>query len=133
MTNYQEIVDIIARRRAFLDDTINYYNSKNRSMISKPDGFERCLYLPAHDNTAGCAIGRHLPIELAKQLDLNELESSISNRKNFELIPTWMQEMGKDFLSFVQELHDGPAYWNENGISETGNEFVLLNKDKYIN
>jgi hypothetical protein len=128
MTNYQEIADIIERRRIFLDDTISHYTTCNRS--TKYD--TGCIYAPAHANTAGCAIGRHLPIEVARELDCRD-NTSIDESENFASVPVWMQQMGEEFLFNMQQLHDVSSHWDENGITESGMAWADRIRKKYIN
>ena len=68
MNKYQAIANIKERRIVFLNDTVAHYNLKNRS-VGKSG---KCVYCPEDSNSEGCAIGRHLPRELAIRMDLNE-------------------------------------------------------------
>lgn len=116
-TNYELITDITQRRLNFLNDTVAYYTSHDRSV--KKDYYNQrvCMYAPANDNTAGCAIGRHLPLELAQSLDS---KTSTHVIEVFEYLPNWMQEMGKEFLSEIQKLHDHDSNWTEKRLTDLG-------------
>ena len=119
MNKYEQIVDIFERRRVFLEDTVAHFNCLNRS-----DNDRGCFYQPSHRNTAGCAIGRHLPISLAKELDSFHGSKSASRSWIFDRLPFWMQEMDRYFLQDVQMLHDHRSCWNQNGLSVAGNSKV---------
>lgn len=104
-------------RQELLENTINHFNSKNRSIE-----YNTCLY---RAGTKGCAIGRELPTKLAILIDQKHSNfSGVTNNKVFELLPQRLQSMGQDFLERIQDLHDDPAYWNDNGLSEMGEGYV---------
>lgn len=97
------------KQQAFnmLQDTINYYYNKPEKICARKG---LCLYTPIKEIehlTAGCAIGRYLPKELT--LSLDEFESSVNSDEIFLNLPEWMQDMGKDFLGSLQDLHDRSA------------------------
>lgn len=127
MQNYAEITNITERQRAFLNDTINFFNSNNRATTPRNFGLEKCIYSPLGNN-CGCAIGRHLPKELAMQLDeLSESDiSTIFNKHSmlYAQLPTWMKDMQIEFISYVQSLHDNYNFWGENGLSDSGRRMV---------
>lgn len=114
---------IARKRKLFLQDTINHYNSTNRC-----EGASGCCYSPSNseipENTEGCAIGRHLTKKLAKMLDWKAKPMS----KAFKLFPRKLQIMGEGFLQEVQCLHDEKEHWNKKGISMRGKvkEFLIL-------
>ena len=126
MTDYASIKNINKRRRAFLDDTVNYYTINNRAL--RPYGNGTCMYSSCSKTSPGCAIGRFLFTNIAEELDTCGNIRTVFIKNKFHLIPTWMQEMGVSFLLQVQVLHDnGPGtetYWDEKGLTPTG-------KDKY--
>lgn len=90
-------------RQEFLQDTINYYWGKPERKCTNNTG--KCLYAPASDNTLGCAIGRHLPLELSKHLDSGN-DTDVANPEIFDQLPDWMKALGIQFLTEVQSLHD---------------------------
>lgn len=118
-------MSIKARRRAFLNKTIKYYNITNRGV-----GKNGCSY------EAGCAIGRFLPKELCDKLDhASKVNGSVSiKRVPKELwneIPFNIRELGREFLGNVQNLHDIDYYWNNTGLTESGLDCVKVIKAKY--
>lgn len=127
-TNYELITDIAQRRLNFLNDTVAYYTSHDRSVKKDYYGQKVCTYAPADDNTAGCAIGRHLPLELARSLDSKTYKHVIGV---FEYLPNWMKEMGKGFLNEIQKLHDRDSNWTERGLTYSGIETVNLIRISY--
>ena len=118
-------------RLEFLEDTIKYY-SEDTSRRCLDGGF--CLYSPinaCNNNSEGCAIGRHLTPKLQLLLDKTENNSSVGNGKVFKKLPKWMRELGQDFLSDMQELHDEEYNWDEGGLTELGKERVQEIKSEY--
>ena len=93
---------------AFLEDTINHFNSTNRGLTNG-----RCSYV------GGCAIGRRLPKELCKTLDSFE-PSNVANDNIFHKLPQELQDLSRVFLEEVQHLHDREDFWDENGITKLG-------------
>lgn len=120
MTNpFEQITDIKARRLAFLEEMCAHYNNKNRAITESGS----CFYGPA-DYTRGCAIGAWAPKLSGRSGDI----TYILDRDTL-CIPEWMLEMGVEFLTTCQHLHDVSDYWTDTGLSEMG----LLLKQKMIN
>lgn len=114
---------LIKRRQELLNDTINHYNSNNRS--SSISG--QCYYYPVSDKSEGCAIGRLIKDkELCKDFGCRNLSDV------FEQIPNELQELGKEFLMELQNLHDLKENWNENGLSENGKEQAEFIREIYL-
>lgn len=115
------------KQLAFLEDTIKHYNLNNRS---SNDGGQ-CTYLPFHDKTLGCAIGRHIEDkELCKKLDSLRCPG-VSSVDTFDLLPDNLKELSRLFLVHIQSLHDGFENWNDDGLSKTGIERVRIIKELY--
>lgn len=106
--------NIIARRREILEDTIQHFNSNNRSVVNNN---RRCLY-----SGNGCAIGRLIKDkELCLTLDdLNGGWSDTSVVSVWPLLPDELKELGQKFLVSLQTLHDIEEYWDINGLSVSG-------------
>lgn len=112
------IATIKKRQRDFLSETVNHFNNKNRSVIYGKHGDKKCLYVPIEGKSDGCAIGRHIADKkLCEKLDI---EGEIGDSNAFCMLPDNLQELGEDFLSEVQTLHDTDINWNDNGISTLG-------------
>jgi hypothetical protein len=88
-------------RKEVLQDAINYYWGKPER---KCENSRICTYIPVHQNTEGCAIGRLVDEET--QHKLQENTSSINSNTQFKILPQWLQNMGQDFLYQLQILHD---------------------------
>lgn len=125
-----------------LEDTIAYYsvNPNERRCAVKIDGKLTCKYSPItlkKIGSDGCAIGRHLDKELAIEIDEyyggNGNGSDITRvKEDFnDRLPIWMQEMSTDFLERLQLLHDRDDYWNESGLTPSGQDYIDLLKLKY--
>ena len=106
------------RRKQILEDTINHYNSTNRAATEKG----RCYYYD-HKTGRRCAIGRLLAEEEAIALQGIGLGGCQVRAISYYL-PESVFELGIHFLSMLQSLHDKATYWNEEGLSESGKEFV---------
>lgn len=108
----------------FLNDTIEYYKTNTRGIKKISESTVICSY----EN--GCAIGRHLDVELSKLLD-KESNTSISISNVFRQLPDELKNYGKDFLLSVQELHDFNTNWILN--KEGGNDLTEVGKERYEN
>lgn len=123
---YSSIVSIPERRQAFVDDILGFYNSNNRANCPH-SGI--CVYSQT-DTSPGCAIGRCLSPEVAKELDNSSHEvndtaiSSFFQAGQGDKFPVWMAEMGVTFLSLCQTLHDKSYHWNETGPTQAARDFV---------
>ena len=104
------------KRLAFLNDTLAYYEADPANRRNAGSGFNvgACTYAPQHAGTEGCAIGRHLPLELAKRFDSTPHDTSVSNPIVFNQLPDVLKELGKVFLGDMQRLHDRPWLWLDN-------------------
>jgi hypothetical protein len=124
---YSSIASIPERRQVFVDDILGFYNSNNRANLR----FQGVCIYSQTDTSPGCAIGRCLSPEVAKELDNNsdpEIDdtaiSSFFNAGQGNKFPVWMTEMGVTFLSACQTLHDKSYHWNEAGPTQDAKEFV---------
>lgn len=88
-------------RKIFLIETIFYYlfHKRGISMFG-------CTY------TAGCAIGRVLPMNLRIILDKGDNNGTgVSNRYIFDQLPDKLKKLDKLFLREMQRLHDSHSNW----------------------
>lgn len=105
--------------RVFLEETVNHYNSNNRS-----EGLVgSCTYIPLEGvQSEGCAIGRKLPKSYKKKI--NRDDPSGVNFTGVETLfttlgtPKYFKGIPFRFLNEIQELHDGEWNWDENGLRE---------------
>ena len=122
-----EMALLKAKQSAFLEETCSYYNSTTRNTNDK--GY--CKYYPAHDKTEGCAIGRKIADkDLCKKLDSISF-NGIFRDEIFNKLPYNLKELGKNFLDYIQNLHDKPLNWDENGLSEEGIKIKTLIINKF--
>lgn len=94
-------------REELLINTVLYYgiDENRRSLSSK--GY--CSYQSDSGNC--CAIGREIRIGLRYMLD--ELaNTSVQEKEVFEALPKRLQNLGQDFLSRIQKLHDSLEYYD---------------------
>lgn len=124
--NFAEIANIKERRKWFLFDTVNFYNSENRAQTE--DGM--CFYRPMGDSP-GCAIGRHLDRDSEVLVNnLSGIVESLCIKLGKDWMPQWMYEMGTNFLQTIQNFHDSEECWNKNGLTSYGKDClnsILLN------
>ncbi len=110
--------EIRVKRKELLEETIGFFNTDK--LCRSDDG--GCFY--HMEGKAGCAIGRKLSVELAKELDVigneHDGDSGVTEEYIFEKLPFELQELGGNFLSSIQDLHDNKYYWDENGLTEKG-------------
>lgn len=107
-----------SKRLEFLTETVNFYNSENRSVDM--------LYYDQYGN--GCAIGRMLPVDLAASLPSH---SNVCDSVVFNVLPDEMQELGREFLQKIQFLHDDHRHWNKSGLTWIGEDYVKSIKNKF--
>ena len=119
-----------------LEDTIKYYSENTERRCSSEDG---CYYSPItigkEGISDGCAIGRHLDKEFALQIDKDDelnIKSLMKSKfiGNEDKFPDWMIKMKLDFLVSLQNLHDDNLYWDKNGLTQEGFEYVKEIKNK---
>jgi hypothetical protein len=116
----------------FLEETVAFYNSKNRCVIKHSDGKETCQYYI--EGLLGCAIGRHVTNKnLCNNWDygFNGISISVEDEDVMKALPKKLALLGANFLREVQCLHDKADNWNDNGISEIGLIAVSVIKRLY--
>ena len=114
--------EIKAKRKEILEWEEQNRTLKNRSMYGK-----FCAYRnAASPDNPGCAVGRLLPVEVAKQLDGLGPVSHI-----FHLLPMKVASLGFEFLTEIQTLHDNASYFTEEGLSTAGVERVNHIKQQF--
>lgn len=118
MSNYCDIQNIKQRQLAFLNDTAQFYNNKNRAIIKEAGN--RCTY-SSTPTSPGCAIGRHLFSNVSDAIGkINTSDASVTHPEILAKLPQWMRDMEIYFLLAVQVLHDTANNWDKNGLSPEG-------------
>lgn len=109
------------QRLEFLEETVAFYNSKNRCSIKHFNEKETCQYYI--EGFPGCAIGRHVPDKnLCNNWDygFNGISISVEDEDVMKALPKRLTLLGANFLREIQCLHDKVDNWNDSGISEIG-------------
>ncbi len=121
------------RQKAFLEDTIKYFNSLNRCEKERENSKSAlCIYSAIDEVKTGCAIGRWLEPDLAKSLDDSEgYSTAVDDYLIFNSLPEWMRNLDQKFLFEVQRLHDSSNFWNNSGISSDGETQANLIREKF--
>lgn len=119
------IATVTEKQKAFLVDTIQYYIVDPKTRRNKNPETGKCQY-SGTDESEGCAIGRHLSIDLCKILD----NQSLSFEYEFEYFPNNLQYLGLHFLLAVQLFHDRDNVWKDQqkfdeALQEFKNEFNI--------
>ncbi len=117
----------------FLDETVQYYSEDtNRRCVSK-GGY--CYYNPRQAGkvgvSQGCAIGRVMSSS-QKRYVVNQSVANIEPK----YMPKSLINFPKRFLVSMQNLHDLATNWDENGLTERGQDAVatisnMISKGKY--
>ncbi len=107
------------RQLRLLNETAAFYNSSNRAISGM-----NCQYIT--NDGKRCAIGRIISKKLANSFENNDLPYTcpINNSQLFTQLPKKLQVLSKEFLLKLQELHDDPECWSDNGINSKGIEQV---------
>lgn len=116
-------------RDEILLSTLEYYTIDpiNRRCVSD-EGY--CQYSPItalkKDLSEGCAIGRLLDKDLAREIDVKEWQIGIDDliAQGEYTLPEFMNKENSAFLYDVQVLHDINKNWKPNGLSFEGVTFV---------
>lgn len=118
-----------SRRREFVNNTVAYYSKDpNRRAMNKKGA---CKY---YYRGKKCAIGRFIPKNKYKEnFDISICGGgAIEDRDDvFAVLPKQIRDLGIDFLSHIQSLHDDDDYWTEKSISELGMDRVKEIKNKF--
>ena len=110
-----------------LNDAIAYYWGKPERRCVNDIG--NCVYYPpTGSQSEGCAIGRFLTPELARKLDnAEDNNSGVIYSNIFQQLPTWMKDLGQNFLKDLQILHD------ERRFENCDKDYILDFMDRYVN
>ena len=97
-------------REALLQDALDYYWGKPQHRCMVEGTSHQCSYIPSK-TSEGCAIGRLVELEVAKSLQ--ESNASIHISTQFNKLPDWLKALGYNFLTRIQEMHDGKDFVNK--------------------
>ena len=114
------------KRLKLLDETAAHFNKNNRAYDAE---MERCCY--SHKVNGGCAIGRKIPAELAEKFDFFATNNAVHAPRILDNLPPELQELGSDFLSMLQALHDQPDNWDDAGLNSKGRAYYNIIKSNH--
>lgn len=97
----------------FLEDTVAFY-SADTSRRAVDDNSISCRYRT--NDGRKCAIGRFISDENYDE----SIEGCEITLLDNEYLPDWMRKLNKDFLTSMQNFHDGSIFWSKNGLSLDG-------------
>ena len=108
----------VLTKKDFLDNMIAYY-SEDPAHRRATNGEGACSY--HRDDGNRCAVGRWIPDEMYT----SGMEGvSVGDHFVFSRLPEKLKNLGEDFLTDIQGLHDGDRFWNSNGLSPAGEKRV---------
>ena len=116
---------LAVKRRKFLEDTVNYYSEDVSRRATNKAG--KCVYLNSEGNN--CAIGRYI--------EPNNQEALMFGGSVYRLLikhptclPKEIIDLGENFLTLVQNLHDSSSVWlgdEAEGKRNIRMEYILNN------
>ena len=115
-----------------IDETIEYYTKNPRSFITDEVGDTTCCYLT--DEGAMCAVGRCLTedaLKIIHQVHEGNSAYHLLDTDEFQLKPQY-EGQSKLFWTKLQKLHDGDTYWDKDGLSCDGKEYVKKIKIEFV-
>ena len=115
----------------FLEDTVKYY-SEDTTRRSYCEGEGRCYYkLVEGDTVKKCAVGRFL-IDKFYLKEVEGKNTKVLFRDLPNALPPILVELGYNFLSYVQNLHDEGSNWSSKGLNRIGEDRVETLKKQII-
>jgi len=126
--------DLKSKRLAVLESTLNYFTISNRSVVRTMNR-RTCQYAPIEGVSEGCAVGRLIKDkDLCKRLDDNGKDgmSATVVVDVWEQLPKSVQELGLQFLSELQILHDSDIFWCNEGLNKEGQKALARIKRNHI-
>lgn len=103
----------------FLEDFVDTYVADPSKLAITETGV--CQYLM--DDGRKCAIGRHiLPGTYNMEYENQSAYCLVMN--NPSMFPDWMCKLNKSFINSVQSLHDGTLFWDNNGLTSSGVNYL---------
>lgn len=112
-------------REEILQDAINYYWGNNERRCYHQGA---CRYTPT-ETSEGCAIGRLVDQITARKLA--EKNHTIHNSNDtFDMLPTWLKNMGREFLETLQFSHDMEWFTRKSVVTITDKMTPLVDMTK---
>ncbi len=112
-----------AEQRKLVKETAKAFNSNNRC-VEITDSQSKCVYYA--EGKQGCAIGRLIADkDLCRRLDKEKpSQNGVFRPRIFEQLPEEVKAYSQSLLGKLQELHDNSSNWDEEGLSDDGQEEV---------
>jgi len=131
MSNLNDEEQIKDKMRFLLEDTMEAYNSQNRSVSYYEDDEGNptkeemeCIY--RSDDGRKCAIGRWFPEDndIFESIIKGNRGIDVLTKKELEALYSIEEFNGvsESFLKAIQDLHDVPENWDLNGLTLRGRE-----------
>ena len=128
----------IMRKRKLRQEVINKvkssYTLSTRSLSVEDNGIEGpCMY----NNGAGrkCAVGMFIKPEYVDDpewtAEHNEDGAKFLLISNDDILVDEYQGLNREFWEDLQSLHDESVFWDDNGLSRQGNEYVKTIEAKW--
>lgn len=111
---------IYKRRREFLEEGVAFYSE---DVSRRATERRSCFYRAENGNK--CFIGRWIPDDKYDK----DMEGKVITNWLVSILPTHISELGLEFLSMCQALHDGCDNWGNNGLTGDGVDYrdTILN------
>lgn len=100
----------------YLWDTVRFYGKDPENRRAFTNG--GCQYLTLTGKQ--CAVGRHIPPEIARNLNQNATCDILIG--TLGPLPAFTRAPNTDFWWNLQLLHDDPRNWNSQGLSSLGHQ-----------
>lgn len=107
MSNLKTKIEII-------NEVANHFNSQNRAIDS--NGF--CAYIT--EDGKKCAVGMFLNSENNYACVTNDCADNLFEHHGYKILKEEYQIEDSGFWTDLQRLHDKEIFWDENGLTETG-------------
>jgi len=106
MSNLKTKIEII-------NEVANHFNSQNRAIVEGA-----CSYLTPDGKK--CAVGMFLNFEKFSVIINNDSADTLFQKKGYGILKEEYQIEDTGFWMDLQGLHDTDRFWDENGLTETG-------------
>lgn len=121
-------------KEEIIDETVEYYSVDPKRRRSFNGFGSVCMYTD-EDMENGCAVGRCLTDKTRQEiLDKDMNDSSLMDIEyDLESIGFKNQYRGHSmkFWGGLQALHDSGMYWDDDGLSEAGKQYVIKLKNRF--
>jgi len=120
-------------KHEIIDETVEYYeiNPIGRRSIKDPALSGGCFYYRENDGIIQmCAVGRCM-VDPKKYAPSGAYVSTLLEGEGEEILKPEYRGHEAVFWRDLQQLHDSSTYWNLQGLSDEGKDYVLNLKKEY--